>query len=72
MVELLAANHFITVKSAAENLGVACTTAQRAIQRLERPEIVKQSGDAKRHRVYCAGALLDMLEEPARLISAGI
>ena len=38
-----------------------------ADERLERLGIVKQSGDAKRDRVYCAKALLDILEEPARL-----
>jgi len=48
---------------------VAFTTAQRAIERLERLGIVKQSGDAKRDRVYCANALLEILEEPARLKS---
>lgn len=69
VVELLMANPFITVKGAAEKLGVAFTTAQRAIERLERLGIVKQSGDAKRDRVYCAKALLDILEEPARLTS---
>ena len=67
VVELLAANPFITAKGVAEKLGVAFTTAQRAIERLERLGIVKQSGDAKRDRVYCAKALLDILEEPARL-----
>jgi Fic family protein len=72
VVELLAANPFITAKSAAEKLGVAFTTAQRAIERLDRLGIVKQSGDAKRDRVYCAKALLDILEEPARLTPAGI
>ncbi len=72
VVELLAANPFITAKGAAEKLGVAFTTAQRAIERLERLGIVKQSGDAKRDRVYCAKALLDILEEPARLTPAGI
>jgi Fic family protein len=70
VVELLAANPFITAKGAAEKLGVAFTTAQRAIERLERLGIVKQSGDAKRDRVYCANALLDILEEPARLKSS--
>jgi Fic family protein len=70
VVELLAANPFITVKGAAEKLGVAFTTAQRAIERLERLGIVKQSGDSKRDRVYCAKALLDILEEPARLTPA--
>jgi ribosomal protein S25 len=46
---------------------VAFTTAQRAIQRLERLGIVQQAGTAKRDRVYCAKALLDILEEPAQL-----
>jgi Fic family protein len=67
VVELLAVNPFITVKGAAEKLGVAFTTAQRAIEKLERFGIVKQSGEAKRDRVYCAKALLDILEEPAQL-----
>jgi hypothetical protein len=30
-------------------------------------EIVKQATDAKRDRVYCAQALLYILEEPANL-----
>ena len=66
-VELLAANPFITAKGAAEKLDVAFTTGQRAIERLERLGIVKQMGEAKRDRVYCATALLDILEEPAKL-----
>ena len=68
--ELLAANPFITVKGAADKLDVAFTTAQRAIERLERLKIVKQVGDAKRGRVYCADALLEILEEPAQLRSS--
>jgi Fic family protein len=67
VVELLAANPFVTTKGTADKLGIAFTTAQRAIERLERANIVKQMGDAKRDRVYCATALLDILEEPARL-----
>ena len=67
MLELLAANPFITTIGAARELGVAFTTAQRAIERLERKDIVKQTSDAKRNRVYCARALLEVLEEPAQL-----
>jgi Fic family protein len=44
IVELLAANPFITVKGTAEKLDVAFTTAQRAIEKLERLEIVRQKG----------------------------
>ena len=67
VVELLGANPFVTTKGVAQRLRIAFTTAQRAIERLERAGIVKPVGDARRDRVYCAGALLDILEEPARL-----
>ena len=67
VVELLGANPFITTRGVTDKLAIAFTTAQRAIERLERARIVKRMGDAKRNRVYCATALLDILEEPARL-----
>jgi len=70
VVELLGANPFITAKGAAEKLSIAFTTAQRAIQRLQRIGILKLVGDAKRDRVFCARTLLDILEEPARLKAA--
>ena len=55
------------MKGVANKLKIAFTTAQRAVERLERAKIVKRMGDAKRDRVYCASSLLDILEEPARL-----
>jgi Fic family protein len=67
VVGLLAANPFLTTTGAARQLGVAFTTAQRAIERLERIQIVRTTTDARRDRVYCARALLNILEEPARL-----
>jgi len=70
VVELLGANPFITVKGAARKLRVAFTTAQRAIDRLERMGIVKQTNEARRDRVYCARTLLAILEEPAELTPA--
>ncbi len=63
VLELLGANPFITIKGAADKLAIAFTTAQRAIERLERARIVKRVGDAKRDRVYCATPLLDILED---------
>src|SRR5882724_3243945 len=71
VVELLAVNPFITAKGSVEKLGIAFTTAQRAIERLERLGIVQQAGTAKRDRVYCAKALLEILEEPAQLVPGG-
>src|SRR5205807_997073 len=61
IVELLGANPFITIKGAADKLEVAFTTAQRAIEKLERVGILKTVSKAKRDRVYCAKALLDVL-----------
>ena len=55
------------MKRAAERLRVAFTTAQRAIDRLEAARFLRRIGPARRDRVYCAKALLDILEEPANL-----
>jgi Fic family protein len=67
VVEMLSANPFLTTNGVAGELKIAFTTAQRAIERLERGGIVRPTSDARRNRVYCAQALLDILEEPARL-----
>jgi len=67
VVDLVSANPFITTNGVSEKLGIAFTTAQRSIERLERAGIVRQVGEARRGRVYCAHAMLDILEEPARL-----
>ncbi|HTV81240.1 MAG TPA: Fic family protein [Acidobacteriaceae bacterium] len=68
VIDLLAANPFLTITGATKQLELAFTTAQRAIDRLVQSGIVQQISDAKRDRVYCARALLDILEEPAHLI----
>jgi Fic family protein len=67
LLDLLAENPYWTVKRAAERLGVAYTTAQRAVETLESRSILTQTTDARRDRVYCARAILDILEEPAML-----
>jgi|SRR5450755_1436019 hypothetical protein len=66
-VGLVGANPVIITKGVADKLAIAFTTAQRAIERLERANIVKLVGNAKRDRSYCATALQDILEEPAHL-----
>ncbi len=67
LLDLLAENPFVTVTGVAERLGLAFTTAQRAIQHLEQIGVLRQQGEARRGRVYCAQSILDVLEEPARL-----
>ena len=66
LVDLLVENPFWTVSRAADRLGVAYTTAQRAIERLSAAGILTVSA-ARRDRVYCAREVLEILEEPARL-----
>jgi Fic family protein len=67
-IDLFAENPFWTVSGMAGRLDVAFTTAQRAIDRLEQAGIVTLAGEAKRNRVYCARAILEVLEEPPRLV----
>lgn len=68
LVDMLAANPFITVNRAAQQLKVAFTTAQRGIDNLEKLGIVTRTNKARRNRVYCARAILDILEEPAQIV----
>jgi Fic family protein len=70
LVDRITGNPFVTAKGAAETLGIAFTTAQRAIDVLVTHRILAQTGDARRDRVYCARALLDILDEPADVIQA--
>jgi Fic family protein len=68
LVDRLAGNPYTTARGLARRERVAFTTAQRAIARLERLGVLRQVNDAARDRLYCATALLDILEEPARLV----
>ena len=63
-LDLFAENPFWTVRGVAERLGVAFTTAQRGIERLEASGIVTRVGEGRRNRVYCAEAVLNILEQP--------
>ncbi|MBI1871637.1 MAG: Fic family protein [Chlamydiae bacterium] len=68
LVDRLATNPYITINQGMKKLGVAFTTVQRAVEKLEKLSIVKKVGNAKRDRVYCAKSILSILEEPAKLI----
>lgn len=67
LLEMIAANPFITINKAAEQLKIAYTTAQRGIDKLERLDIVRLASKAQRSRVYCAKAIFEILEEPAQI-----
>ncbi len=61
------ANPFMTVSGVAKKHKIAFPTAQRAIDKLEKSGVLKQTNDAKRNRMYCARKLLDILDEPAHV-----
>lgn len=67
LVSLLGENPYWTVSGVARRLGIAYTTAQRAVQRLEAAGSLVPLTDARRNRIFCARAILEILEEPARL-----
>ena len=64
VLRLFVENPFWTAGGIAEELGVAYTTARRAIERLEEAGIVSQTGTSKRNRVYCAREMLEVLQAP--------
>jgi Fic family protein len=61
-LDLFVENPFWTVNKVAERLGVAFTTAQRAVERLASTRVVTCVTEGRRNRVYCARELLAVLE----------
>ena len=55
---------FWTVGGIGKTLGIAYTTARRAVDRLEEAGIVSTSGQSRRNRIYCAHAVLTALDAP--------
>jgi len=68
LIELVGSNPFLTPRETERRLGVAYNTVMRAITALEASGVLTKVGEGKRDRVFCARAILDILEEPARLV----
>ena len=62
-----AINPYLTITRIAENLNLAFTTVQKAVEKLEAAGIVSQVSEGKRDRVYCAIQILSILEEPTKI-----
>lgn len=67
VVQHLAINPYLTTNRMVEELKIAYSTAQRAIQKLEDAKIIKQMNSGKRDKIFCATEILDILEEPAKI-----
>lgn len=68
LIDLLGANPFLTPRETERRMGVAYNTVMRAVTVLEAGGVLTKVGNRKRDRVFCAKAILDILEEPARLM----
>lgn len=68
LIDLIGANPFLTPRETERRLGVAYNTVMRAIVALETAGVLAKVGDGKRDRVFCARPILDILDEPARLV----
>ncbi len=66
LIEACLANPFVTVRGASKKHKIAFPTAQRAIDKLVKAGILKQTSNAKRNRIYCAQRILEILDEPAK------
>ena len=67
LIDSLGANPFLAPREAERRLKLPYNTLMRGIGRLERAGIVAAVDNRQRNRVFCARAVLDILEEPARL-----
>lgn len=67
IVERFAVNPYLTLKNISKELNIAYSTAQRGVQKLEAAQIIKQVNTNKRDKVYCATAILEILEEPTKI-----
>ena len=65
IVEYLGVNPYLTLTKIAKYFDIAYSTAQRAVNKLESAQIIRQINNNKRDKVYCASKILDILEEPA-------
>jgi len=66
-IDLLAENPFWTTKKIAQRLNVAFTTAQRAIDVLQEKNIISPTDQARRGRVFCATAIMNILNEAPKI-----
>lgn len=64
ILKLLEENPYCTIKQISGALGVAFTTAQRGVTKLESLNILQRTDSAKRNRVYCAKEIMNILDEP--------
>jgi len=71
IVQRLAGNPYLTISGVTKELGIAYTTAHRAIQKLEEAGIIKKVRKNRRNKGYCAVEILNILDEPTKVTTIG-
>lgn len=64
IIKHFAINPYFTIQNLANSLEVAYTTTKRAVVKLQERGIITEMTTGKRGKVYCATAILAILEEP--------
>jgi len=67
IVEHFAVNPYLTVGRIAQELTIAVSTADRGVKKLLAENIIHETTNKKRDKVYCATEILSILEEPAKV-----
>lgn len=62
LVDHFAVNPFINARKASELLNISISTSIRALEQLKTLGIVEETSGGKRNKIYCAKAILDILE----------
>lgn len=67
IVNYCAVNPYLTIKKIATELKIAYSTAERGVSKLLDANIIRQTNNSRRDKVYCATEILSILEEPAKI-----
>jgi Fic family protein len=67
LINDIMANPFVTANGTTKKHKIAFPTAQRAIDKLVNANILKQTYDTKRNRIYCAKQILKILDDPTKI-----
>ncbi|RNC77062.1 cell filamentation protein Fic [Piscirickettsiaceae bacterium NZ-RLO2] len=67
IVEHFAVNPFLTINKISKEMNISYTTAQRGVNKLEKLDIINQTNEGKRDKLYCATQILSILEEPTKI-----
>ncbi len=69
ILDMIEENPYCTLKNISVKLDMAFSTAQRGVDKLMELGVLSQVDAAKRNRVYCAQAIMDILDAPPEFMA---